>query len=104
MPYNTAQNAESTNRWQIDALKLEPFIDSFVEGLGLSNGYTVIVVNPKWSDSAMTYGFRAGFSAEEIDDLQEEVKGRACHAVCVYACFVFMNDCGCVSCVWRARS
>ena len=53
-------------------LKMEPFIDSFVEGLGLDHGYTMIVVNPKWSANLASYGFRAGFSIDEMTMLQSQ--------------------------------
>ena len=33
---------------------------------------------------------KTGASKIYIDDLQEEVIGRACHAVCVYACFFML--------------
>ncbi|KIY95904.1 hypothetical protein MNEG_12058 [Monoraphidium neglectum] len=62
-----------TGTQQVDALKFEPFIDSFVEGLGLDRGYTMIVVNPKWSSSLASYGFRAGYSVDEMMMLQEQV-------------------------------
>lgn len=58
---------------QVDALKMEAFIDSFVEGLGLDQGYTMIVVNPKWSAQLASYGFRAGFSNDELEMLQRQV-------------------------------
>jgi hypothetical protein len=60
---------------QIDALKLEPFIDSFVEGLGLDQGYTMVVVNGHPAETT-GYAFRAGFSADEVQILQEEVGPR----------------------------
>ena len=59
---------------QVDMLKMEPFIDSLVEGLGLDQGYTAIVVNPKWSSSLSSYGFRAGFSADEVNMLREQAR------------------------------
>ncbi len=62
-------------RPQVDVLKFEPFIDSFVEGLGLDQGYTLIVANPKWSTSLASYGFRAGFSQDELTMLQMQVGG-----------------------------
>ncbi|KAI8467147.1 MAG: hypothetical protein J3K34DRAFT_431559 [Monoraphidium minutum] len=58
---------------QVDMLKMEPFIDSFVEGLGLDRGYTMIVVNPKWSSNLQSYGFRQGFSIDEMTLLQDQV-------------------------------
>lgn len=58
-------------------LKMEPFVDSFVEGLGLDRGYTMIVVNPKWSANLASYGFRAGYSVDEMALLQSQVGGAA---------------------------
>ena len=43
-------------RAKVDSLKMEAFIDSFVEGLGLDSGYTLIVVNPKWSSNLQVWG------------------------------------------------
>jgi hypothetical protein len=48
--------ANQTPHQQIDALKFEPFIDSLVEGLGLDNGYTVVVVNPRTTDEKWVAG------------------------------------------------
>lgn len=59
---------------QVDALKMEPFVSSLLEGLGVGEGYAVVVANPHRSGQS-GYGFRAGFSSEEVEMLQEEVGG-----------------------------
>lgn len=58
---------------QVDALKLEPFIDSFIGALGLNRAYTMLVLNPKWSASLPAYGYRIGFSEYELRLLNENV-------------------------------
>ncbi|GBF97200.1 hypothetical protein Rsub_10061 [Raphidocelis subcapitata] len=59
---------------QVDALKMEPFVDSLLEGLGIGpSGYALVVANPQRPDHH-GYGFRAGFSSEEVEMLQEEVE------------------------------
>eukprot|EP00879_Flechtneria_rotunda_P012231 GHRR01012773.1.p1 GENE.GHRR01012773.1~~GHRR01012773.1.p1 ORF type:complete len:1051 (+),score=372.66 GHRR01012773.1:153-3305(+) len=61
-----------TGDQQVDALKLEPFIDSFITALGLDRGYTVLVVNPKWSASLPSYAYRLGFSDYELQLLNQQ--------------------------------
>lgn len=56
---------------QVDALKLEPFVDSFIGALGLNRAYTMLVLNPKWSASLPAYGYRIGFSEYELRILNE---------------------------------
>ncbi|KAF6255218.1 hypothetical protein COO60DRAFT_237950 [Scenedesmus sp. NREL 46B-D3] len=56
---------------QVDALKLEPFVDSFIGALGLSRAYTMLVLNPKWSASLPAYGYRIGFSELELHLLND---------------------------------
>eukprot|EP00879_Flechtneria_rotunda_P026397 GHRR01028144.1.p1 GENE.GHRR01028144.1~~GHRR01028144.1.p1 ORF type:complete len:283 (+),score=46.69 GHRR01028144.1:1122-1970(+) len=63
-----------TGDQQVDALKLEPFIDSFITALGLDRGYTVLVVNPKWSASLPSYAYRLGFSDYELQLLNQQVR------------------------------
>lgn len=58
---------------QVDALKLEPFVDSFIGSLGLEKGYTMLVLNPKWSASLPSYGYRIGFSEFELRVLNQNV-------------------------------
>lgn len=58
---------------QVDALKFEPFVDSFIHALGLDKSYTLLVLNPKWSASLPSYGYRAGFSEHELRLLNENV-------------------------------
>lgn len=58
---------------QVDALKFEPFVDSFIAALGLDKSYTLLVLNPKWSASLPSYGYRIGFSEHELRLLNENV-------------------------------
>jgi hypothetical protein len=75
-PRETSSTSETSPR-QVDALKLEAFIDSFISALGLDRGYTLVAVNPKASDQLAAYGFRAGFSAAEVEHIRELVGGGA---------------------------
>lgn len=59
---------------QIDALKMEGFVDSFIGALGLDRSYTMLVVNPKWSPSLPSYTYRIGFSEPELRLLHEQVR------------------------------
>lgn len=61
---------------QVDALKMEGFIDSFVDAIGLARSYTLLVLNPKWSPSLPSYTYRIGFSEAELRLLHEQVMGR----------------------------
>ena len=59
---------------QVDALKMEAFVQSFVDALGLANsGYTLLVINPHWSSTLPAYGYRVGFSAGEVEMLASQV-------------------------------
>lgn len=58
---------------QVDALKMEALVDSFVGALGLEKSYTLVVINPKWSPSLPSYNYRIGFSEAEIRLLNEQV-------------------------------
>ncbi|KAG1658750.1 hypothetical protein FOA52_000863 [Chlamydomonas sp. UWO 241] len=57
---------------QVDAVKMEAFVDHFVTSLGLSSHYTLVVLNPSWSSSEAAYGYRAGLSQSEIDVVVRE--------------------------------
>lgn len=58
---------------QVDALKMEEFVDSFISALGLDRSYTLLVINPKWSPSLPSYTYRIGFSEAELRLLHEQV-------------------------------
>ncbi len=58
---------------QVDALQMEAFIDGFLASLGVSSAYTVLVINPKWSQALPAYGYRIGFSDKEVAALAEQV-------------------------------
>lgn len=58
---------------QVDALKMEAFVDSFILGMGLERSYTLLVINPKWSPSLPSYTYRIGFSEPELRLLHEQV-------------------------------
>jgi hypothetical protein len=59
---------------QVDALKMEEFVDSFIGALGLERSYTLLVINPKWSPSLPSYTYRIGFSEPELRLLHEQVR------------------------------
>ena len=56
-------------RMQVDASKMEAFIDHFVTSIGLSEQYTMLVINPTWSVSEPKYGYRQGVSQKELDHI-----------------------------------
>lgn len=59
-------------------------MDGFLASLGLSDGYTMLVMNPKWSASLPSYSYRVGFSEEEVKVLVEEaatIKALAGHSM-----------------------
>jgi hypothetical protein len=68
---------------QVDALKLEPFVDSFIGALGLNRAYTMLVLNPKWSASLPAYGYRIGFSEYELRLLNDNVSCFCKYLKCV---------------------
>lgn len=49
-------------------------MDGFVAALGLDGGYTLLVLNPKWSPSLPSYGYRLGFSEQELALLHSMVR------------------------------
>lgn len=55
---------------QVDASKMEAFVDHFVSGLGLEGSYSMIVINPTWHVDEPVYGYRMGVSAEELQVLK----------------------------------
>ncbi|GAX80726.1 hypothetical protein CEUSTIGMA_g8161.t1 [Chlamydomonas eustigma] len=61
-----------TGAHQVDAKKMEAFINHFVESIGLIAQYTIVVVNPTWSTSEPAYGYRQGVSDKELEYLQQE--------------------------------
>jgi hypothetical protein len=55
---------------QVDALKMEAFVDNFLLSLGLgAKSYSLVVLNPTWSASQPVYGYRVGMSQSEMDAL-----------------------------------
>jgi len=59
-----------TGAQQVDAAKMEAFVDNFVASLGLAQfSYTLVVINPTWSISEPVYGYRLGMSQPELDTL-----------------------------------
>ncbi|KAG2435642.1 hypothetical protein HXX76_006844 [Chlamydomonas incerta] len=60
----------ATGLQQVDAGKMEAFVDHFVGGLGLEGSYSLIVLNPTWHVDEPVYGYRMGVSAEELQVLK----------------------------------
>lgn len=54
---------------QVDARRMERFMGNFISTMGLDDMYNIIVVNPKWAQAEGLYGYRAGFSSEELNFL-----------------------------------
>lgn len=58
--------------FQVDATKMEAFVENFVGSLGLSRQYTIVVLNPTWSSGEAAYGYRTGMSQKELDVVARE--------------------------------
>ncbi|KAG2501680.1 hypothetical protein HYH03_000182 [Edaphochlamys debaryana] len=58
--------ALATGMQQVDAHKMELFIDHFIQALGLDQGYSLIVLNPTWHVDEPVYGYRMGMSSDEL--------------------------------------
>jgi hypothetical protein len=55
-------------------MKMESFMDGFLNSLGLQNTYSLVVLNPKWSASMPAYGYRMGFSELEVKLLAQQLQ------------------------------
>lgn len=58
--------AAETGPQQVDAVKMERFVDNFIKSLGFSEQYSILVLNPRWSPTRPKYGYRTGLSAQEV--------------------------------------
>lgn len=47
---------------QVDAVKMEAFIDHFLDSMGLSTSYSLLLMSPEWHAFEPVYGYRAGLS------------------------------------------
>lgn len=47
---------------QVDAVKLEAFVDHFIDSLGLQSTYSLLLLSPEWHADEPVYGYRAGLS------------------------------------------
>lgn len=54
---------------QVDATKMEAFIDHFLDSLGLSAQYSFLVLNPTWTATEPMYGYRTGISQRELEHI-----------------------------------
>jgi len=65
--------APPTLQYQVDIGRLEPVLESFIHAVGLTDSYTLILLRPKkFLREHITYGYRAGFSAAEMDVILAE--------------------------------
>ena len=55
-------------------MRMESFVDGFLNSLGLQTSYTLVVLNPKWSASMPAYGYRMGFSELEVTLLAKQLQ------------------------------
>jgi hypothetical protein len=54
-------------QWQVDALQMNALVESLLKEMGIeSNAYSIVIMNPKRDPEVEQYGYRAGFSSEEI--------------------------------------
>lgn len=58
--------AIETGMQQVDASKMEAFVDHFIGALGLESSYSVLLLNPTWHVEEPVYGYRMGVSSEEL--------------------------------------
>lgn len=61
--------AIETGAQQVDASKMEAFIDHFLGAIGLDMTYSVVLLNPQWHADEPVYGYRQGLSAPELQVL-----------------------------------
>jgi hypothetical protein len=66
----------NTTFYQVDADRMATVVESLLHGLGLDDSYTFIVANPDISflSSGKPYGYRTGFSSDEIAFLHQQHK------------------------------
>ena len=70
--------ADSATLSQIDVTRLAPLVEALVDTLDLGPSYSLLVVSPQLHGSVARYGYRAGFSA---DDMERIANDPALHAL-----------------------
>jgi hypothetical protein len=65
--------------YHVDARVMTMIVDSLVEELELLDSYTLVILNPRKNLLGGRYGYRQGFSAEEMAELRRGCT--SCNAV-----------------------
>ena len=71
--FSRPMNPENeTGHFQVDASKMESFVDHFITSLGFKRKYTILILNPTWSTIQPSYGYRQGLSGPELQFMRHE--------------------------------
>jgi len=61
---------KKVEQWQVDATQMNALVESLLKEMGIeSNAYNILLMNPHRAPNGTQYGYRTGFSQEEIDYL-----------------------------------
>ena len=63
---------DASVQYHVDARVMSMIVDSLVEELELLDSYTLVILNPRKSLLGGRYGYRQGFSAEEMAELRPQ--------------------------------
>ena len=61
---------DSATAYHVDARAFSDLIDSLVANLDLLDSYTLVVMNPRRANMGAKYGYREGFSDDEVEFLR----------------------------------
>ena len=61
---------DSATAYHVDARAFSDLIDSLVADLDLLDSYTLVVMNPRRANMGAKYGYREGFSDDEVEFLR----------------------------------
>lgn len=67
--YEDASSEEPESMLYVNVERVNRPLDHMLDYLGLSEQYSLIIMNPQKKDPASKYGYRIGFSQQEIDTL-----------------------------------
>jgi len=63
----------SGSHYQIDVDRIMPLYESLLHAMGLSTTYSLVMVNPnKVIRSSLNYGYRSGFSSDELRQISHD--------------------------------
>ena len=61
---------DSATAYHVDARAFSDLIDTLIADLDLLDSYTLVVLNPRRANMGAKYGYRAGFSDDEVEFLR----------------------------------